>query len=149
MESRLAGAGHDVVHQAVRIENQGDGSIAEDRGARNYLNVAIQPAQVFDYGLMISEHLVDDEAVVPVLGFDHHDLLAFRRAVFHLEVLAEPDVGNEFAAHVRQMIAVRVLDVLAGELDAFQAVGQRQHEMRRPTRTSSPSMMARVEEDGV
>jgi hypothetical protein len=65
----------------MRIENQSHGPIAEDGGAGDHLDVSIQPAQVLDHGLMISEHLVHDEAVMAVFGFDHHDLLAFRPGV--------------------------------------------------------------------
>ena len=60
----------------MRIEDQSHGSVAEDGGAGNHLHIAIGVAQVLDHGLMIPEHLVDHEAVMAVLGFDHHDLFA-------------------------------------------------------------------------
>ena len=63
---------------------------------------------------MVAEHLVHDEAVAPVLGFDDHDLLALGPGRLHLEVLAEPDVGNQLAAHVGDVLAVRVLYILCG-----------------------------------
>ncbi len=66
-------------------------------------------AQVLDHGLVIAEHLVHDKPVAAIFGLDHHDLLAFRPRGLHPEIFAEPDVGNDFAAHVGQVIAVRVL----------------------------------------
>ena len=51
------------------------------------------------------------------------------RAVSIWKYSLEPDVGNEFAAHVGDVFAVRVLYVLPGQFDAFEAVGQRQDEM--------------------
>ena len=114
----------------MRVQDQRHGSIAENGGAGHHLNVRDKPAQVLDDGLMISEHFVHDESVMSVLGFDHHDLLALRPGRVHLEVLAEPDVGNCLAAHVGDVIAVARLDVLPRQLDAFEAVGQGQHEMR-------------------
>src|ERR1017187_2064940 len=118
-----------VLHQAVRIENQRYSPVAEDGGAGDHLDVSIKPAQALDHRLVISQHLVYDEAVVSVLGFHYHDLLALRPLRLHPKILAEPDVGNDLAAHVGDVIAIRVLDVLAGQLNAFQAVGQRQYEM--------------------
>ncbi len=79
---------------------------------------------------MVPKHLVHDEAIVAVLGFDDHDLFALRPVRLHPKVLAEPDVGNQLAAHVGDVPAMRVQHVLGGEFDALQAVGQRQHEMR-------------------
>src|ERR1022692_2199804 len=113
----------------MRIENQSHGPVAEDGGPGDHLNVAIKPAEVLDHRLVIAEHVVHHEAVMPVLGFDHHNLLAFRPGGIHLEVLAEPDVGNDFAAHTGEVFAVRVEDVLAAQFDAFQTVGQGQHEV--------------------
>src|ERR1035441_325141 len=82
-----------VLHQAMRIENQSHGPVAEDGGPGDHLNVAIKPAEVLDHRLVIAEHLVHDEAVMPVLGFNHHNLLALRPGGVRSE--EERRVGKE------------------------------------------------------
>ncbi len=100
--------------------------------ARHHLDVAIESSQILDHRLVVPQHLVDDKAEAPVLSFRHHDLLAFRPLRAHLQVLAQPDVGNDLAPDIRQMLAVGIRDVLPGEFDAFHGVAQRHDETTLP-----------------
>src|ERR1044072_5892920 len=73
-----------------------------------------------------------------MLGFDHHDLLAVRTLRFHLEVFAQPDVRNDLAANVSNVITVCVPDVFPGQFDALETVGKRQYEMRPADANQQP-----------
>jgi len=81
---------------------------------------------------MIAKDLVYDEAVMPVFGFDNHDLFALGHRSVHLKILTETDVGDNLAAHVGDVFAVRVQDILAGEFNTLEAVGEGQYKMRFP-----------------
>jgi hypothetical protein len=50
----------DVLRQAMRVEYQSHGSVSENSGFRNHLDITANGAQVLDHGLMISEYLIHD-----------------------------------------------------------------------------------------
>jgi len=97
--------------KAVRIEDQGHSSIAQNGGARHQIDMPVEPAQVFDHGLVISEDLVDDEAIASRFGFRNHDLLALGSFLFHVEIFPQPDIRNDFPAHVGDVLAMGLLNI--------------------------------------
>src|SRR5690606_12496990 len=59
--------------QRSDIENEGDRSVAENRGSRNALDLAIVGFEALHHDLQLAEQTVDQEAKLLVLVFDDHD----------------------------------------------------------------------------
>ena len=107
----------------MRIEYERHRSIPKNGGAGNHLNMAIKAAQILDYRLAIAQHFIDDQAIAPLLGFDHHDLFAIRARGTNVKVFAQADVWNDFTPDVGHMLPVGSSNVITSQFDALQRVG--------------------------
>ena len=115
MPARASNAtSNDFLNQPMRIKDQCHSAVAQNGGTGDELNMAVEPAEVLDHCLMVAKHLVHDEAASSILGLGNHDLFPLRPVRRDIEVLPEPDVWNDFSAHIRKMLAIGVGNVLAG-----------------------------------
>jgi hypothetical protein len=106
----------------MRIEDQGNGTISENRRSRYELDMPIEPSQAFDDRLVVAQNLVYDETVTSTLGLGDHDLFALRAFRSNVEELSQPDIRNKFPTYFDDVFSIGFLYVLLGQFNAFQGV---------------------------
>src|SRR5437879_2449733 len=92
-----------AAHQALKIENQADAAIAENRASRDTLHVLKLLAQAFDDHLLFSDQFIDHHAepLVAVFGNDEKTIARICGARLYMETVMQANNGKQRTTHQR------------------------------------------------